>query len=962
LVWNDTAATTDPSVEAYASLGGSPTAAASCAKWDSDPEGVAVVTHEQSGFVLNDDVDVELHRLCLVAKPTSLTALPMVSALTTAGNGSRFVDGIIWMDQVSAPLPARNFGVWFSSFVPNNKVARFENSIVVAGSSTDESGGMLIGLTPPMPILFQGVVRIQDATVYFGNAASSQATYGVLSRGDVTEVYSSTLAGGPGTDESYGVFAQDQDTLRIVGSEVFGQGLESTTGVFVDAVDKVRIVGSSLYGYPSASAPTTVTWATGLHAYSGRLIDVMANDASYPDLDIVGAGAGVTASTAARGIYVESLQAGAQAGELTVVGPDTGSTARIRGGDSLLRSSGIEIETGIKLTVRHLASITAGRVKSSTSPLPVTQFVAAAIRLRGAGGEANIENINEIRGCDPACIDQGGAISQPEESPLLGIGLFADADTQISPPTKGAWNILVKGPSTIQGGSIEKTNSSNKSVAELIGIRALGDYKTGHHFKVEQNVVVRGSVATSPNGLPSSSAGVRLARSRFIAVAPVEIMGGPAHHTARGVWMNNAHTSGTVLPGAGATLDVSATSTDSFRIVGNPESADNLRPMAVYGVQDASNRLAIIANTVSLKAYLPTATVPWSAIEGGWAAINSQGAAVGASFSATANVVLEHVRMHGGVVPGGLVQSGLVMKDLSAAPGTRPVVNACLIEACGQVQGSSHHPDCHQSLQAFSVGAIIDAKDELGWPLLFSNNLVFGGFNTRAGGYGSIGMVATVDNDPMGATNSPARHFINNFFSGQGTTPTASCSAGVNPAVSEGLRLKIGPSSSHNIQTTVAAWRRNIFHDGGVACKRFAVSEQGIDADLKGIPFESNDYVKEIPGRDVFPVGSYVALYREAKYLGPIDHCIYGLPSLFPSCIDVDITNNTDYSNSLNVNPLFATSDVNALIDAPSLAVVERFFTKAPELNVGSPSSFVPRDFFDTIRAAPSTIGHYEQP
>jgi len=965
LVWNDTTAATDPRVEAYASLGGSALSAATCDQWDTSPAGVAVVTHEAAGWQLTANADVDLQKLCVVARPSSVTALPLVSALTSTGNASRFVDGIVRTDTISTPLPARAFGVWYSGSVPAGLLARFENSAVIAGSATDESGGVLVGPSPMLPVLFTGTVRLDGATVSFGNASASMATFGVLSGGDVTEVLSSTLSGGPGTDESYGIYVEGQDSLSVSESLVHGRGTGVSMGIFSNMVGAVTLDGSHIYGYPDASGPVTVRRATGVHVRNGATVDLRALGAGYPDLDIEGAGAGVTASHAARGIHVETLQSGGQPGVLTLTGPATGTLVRVRGGDSTLLSSGIETDSGISLKVTHVSRITGGRVTGPAPGVTPVQSVAAGVRLRGLNGEAELEGVGLIQGCEPACVDQGVSLgaTPSDESGLLGVGLFVDANATTWPPTAGAWKVHVQGSSTIYGGDVSLAASVANPTAELVGIRAFGDYATGHGLTLDGGIRIRGSSATSATHLPSRSAGIRLARSSVDAVAPLEVIGGPARVVSRGVWMTRANPSGAAVPARGAAFRANGTDTDSLSISGNPESGTGLRPGSVYGIQDISSTTAALANVLAVAAYPPTDSLGWSTVEGGWAAPNMQGTAVGVSLRGTSGAILDHVRVHGGVVPGGLVQHGLSMTDLAdPGAGAAALVNGCLIEACGQTQGASHHPDCHATLYAFSVGAVLDAVDRRRWPLVFTNNLVFGGFNTRGTSYGSIGMMATVDDEP-GTASPPARHFVNNFLSGQGVPPASACGTTLSSARSEGLRLVVrAPGTAATVQSNVAEWLRNIFHNGGVACERYAVSEEGIGSDLRGLAFRSNDYVHEMPGRDELSVLHRVALYREARAPIPLDHCVHGLLWTFPACIDTDITASTSYTNSVNVDPLFATTALGALIDAPSLAPLPQFFTKEPALNVGPASPFAPTDFLDAVRNDPSTIGHYEQP
>ena len=170
------------------------------------------------------------------------------------------------------------------------------------------------------------------------------------------------------------------------------------------------------------------------------------------------------------------------------------------------------------------------------------------------------------------------------------------------------------------------------------------------------------------------------------------------------------------------------------------------------------------------------------------------------------------------------------------------------------------------------------------------------------------------------------------------------------------------PGSSAIAASTVAEFRKNIFHNGGVACERYAVSEHGITADLRGIRFIRNDYVSDMPGRDLLTPAHRVGLYREARPGTNVDHCVVGGAFNFPACIDDDITETATYFDSVNVDPLLAAADVDALIDAPSLHVIPSFYTSNAALNVGPASTYATTDFEDTPRDPPSTIGHYEQP
>ncbi|MHB9005241.1 MAG: hypothetical protein ACYC6C_14540, partial [Coriobacteriia bacterium] len=758
LVWNDTGGT-EPHVEGYAALGGAPLSAGSCDQWDTTPTSVAVVVHDAAGWQVNADADVELDKLCVVGRPASSAALDLFSALTFTSNASRFHNGVVRTDTVGAPLPLRSYAVYYSTSVPASSVALFEDSIVTVGSGVEEAGGVLIAPPPMLPILFTGTVRIDRVTVSFGNASSAKATFGVLSFGDVTEILSSKLSGGPGSDESYGVYAEGQDELTVAHSEVYGLGLGVTTGVFTNLVDTLTVEDSTLRGRQDSSVDVMVRRATGLHVRNGAQVDLLANGAAMPDLIIEGAGAMVSATRAAQGIYVESLQSGGNPGELTLTGPASGGFVHVQGGNSTSLSTGIEVESGIVLTVENAAEVLGGVVWGPSAGGTPTQSVAAGIRLRGQGGTATIHDVGLIQGCAPNCYDRGVSLGSPgisDERSLLGVGLFADASTNAWPPTNGSWSITVSGDTDVLGGAVELAPSATGPTAELIGIRALGDYAGGHVIVLDGVGRIVGTPTAAAPDVPWRSAGIRLARSSVDATAPFEIVGGPARAESRGVWMTNAHPSGTTAPAGGAAFQALGTDASAFAIRGNPQSDTGLRPMAAYGVDDQSNFNMAVANQLAIAAYPPTDSLPWSTVEGGWVRANMQGTVIGVRLDGTTGVILEHVRMHGGAVPGGLVQNGLYMNDLATpAGGDAAYVNGCLIEACGYTEGNAHHPSCHAPLFAFSVGVEVDAADRRRWPLEFTNNLVFGGYNTYGAAYGSTGMVVAVDEEPGGVSNTP---------------------------------------------------------------------------------------------------------------------------------------------------------------------------------------------------------------
>lgn len=417
--------------------------------------------------------------------------------------------------------------------------------------------------------------------------------------------------------------------------------------------------------------------------------------------------------------------------------------------------------------------------------------------------------------------------------------------------------------------------------------------------------------------------------------------------------MTNAQAPGSYAPAEGAALTIESTGTP-FSIAGSASDTTDSRPRRVVGIEDDSNPSSSIANRLRLVGTLPVAD-GWSTVQGGWAA-SDDGSATGLSLSGTADVHVEHVRIHGGSAPGG-TQRGVVLADLVATANT-PTIDGCLIEACGHLDGLQPSAECANALAGPSVGAqVATGSLHPRWPLLFTNNLVFGGFASNGAGQASIALLCAVD-DPSHGNDVTTRRFIHNFFSGQGLEPVGGCGS-TTASRSEAIRIVLEQAQGASIaRTTVADFLNNIIHDGGLACERFGVVED-TDVDVLGLGFGHNDFLPPLAGHDVTGPGVRAVLFREARSEGSIDHCELGGAVPFPACLATTLA--SSYVGVVSVDPGLQAADLFSLLLTPGAAPLDGFRTSNVALCTGAPTA-VSRDLFGGARSQASpTLGPAEQ-
>ncbi len=931
------------------SPGASELPAATCEGWDTTSQGVVVTTRELAGWQVQHPRLVTLRGFCVIALPTAPQD-KTVRALNM-GSGLLAEHMIIRTDLVSNGTPLESAAVFAD--IPNQDAGlELYDSSIIAGSADDESDGVL---APPGN---KAYVRVAG-DVSFAPGSSARESYGVRVESVSGEVDGS-VAGGPGSAKSVGVELRVRSG-RASNLTAYGEGPGENFGLIAEGDSDLDLYHLNLAGRAASGVPLTVKSAVGLQISGYSYVDV----AEVQEID--GAAAGVTATESAIGVRVDSPPLNHWGNQASVgifgLNPTGG---RIRGGASAGHSVGIEIVGPAQLSVGRLERVSGGHVSgpvdSAGSP-----SLASGIYLAGGNGSAHIW-CDEVEGCDPDCVDEGVALSTPDPGhrpPLLGAGLTIAADASAWPPPKGKWDVDVPDGAKLSGGVVTFASPGIEPTAELAGIWALGDYDEGHTISLSPGASVIGTADAVDGSVPSVSEGVSLERARLTIDGQVEIVGGPARRTARGVWLRNAFPSGTTPPGCSAAMDAQGTVAEPFHIAGNLSQEPSSRPVTVYGIHDESPEAPDLANRVKLSGELPAGGASWSTVEGGWAAAGKSGDAVGASLVHTSLVSIDHVRIVGGVVAGGRRQRGLELEDVRTPAGSAlTVVDGCLIEACGYGSATAHDPECELPVSEPSVGVSVFASPaSLRWPLLFSNNLVFGGFNTRSGGGGSIALLASVDDLP--GAGPPVRHFVHNFLSGQGAAPQSPC--GSDPAgdpASEAARLVlVHPPLGPVVESNVAELVNNILHDGGLACWRFAVREAGIDADLQGLPMQGNDYALPLAGRDQLGPGYVVAVLREARSGGWADRCDSTEMANFPACLQSEVTAAADYAGSLALDPLFGAPGPWALVEQPGQAPIGAFMPTQSGLKAGAPCSLVAVDAAGVPRSASApTVGPFEMP
>jgi len=918
-------------VRAYQKVGASPLSAASCDSWATTPEGVVVVASNPDGWSIGGTGAAELHDLCVIGRPVTLPPPPTFRALSFRA-GYLLVDGIVRTDTVPPPFPNESVALYCG------KGHCDAGGTIIAGSAVDKSVGFQLVDEDPSWEGPRG--GLSEATIQFADGATAAETIGLEANCYTLSLWETSIDGGAGEKKSTGISVASglPDHLTILYTSAFGRGPGESTGLRATDVGLVEVRYSHFQGRAPSAVAVEVETATGVHAINAG-VDLIG-------CDVEGAAEGVTANEAARGVHVQDYL-----GPMTLFHPGT-----IRGGRSRHTSVGIDAESSVGLLVADYV-IAGGSVQGPRIGEPAIPSVAAGIRLQGAGGELDLRN-STLVGCDPACLDYGVALDDPgpsDELSLLGVGLYVSSDAQLwGPPTDG-WTVSLTDGVELAGGRVAKSDVSQPSQAELVGLRALGGHAHGHQFEAMAASSFLGSL--DPVNRPWRSAGIRLARSSLVLEDPGPIDGGPAEEIARGIWLTDAQPSAASLSALGASLFASSTSTP-MSISGNVSQAVDGRPRRAIGIDDASNPAAELANQVRLIGALPTSGLGWSTVQGGWALPNAQGSVVGVSLDGTSDVQLEHVRIHGGAAGGS--QRGMVLQDLRAGTTSSAIVEGCLIEPCGHVDGLRHADECEQAAPGASVGAYIaSGAQDPHWPLAFANNLVFGGFNSNGPGHASVALMCAVD-DPSGGMHPPARQFTHNLFSGQGATPTVDCESANQASRSEGIRLILEQGVAQDLITSsVAGFANNIIHDGGLACERYAVVEVLPGADLQGIEFRYNDLGPVLLGRDVVGPGYFVAVLQEARPSGSLEHCVLGASAGLPSCLQA--TAASSYDSNLGVDPGFVASDVMAIIDAPGVASVDGFGTTAVALRAGIPTG-VDQDLVGAARSPTiPTVGPIEQ-
>ena len=901
--------------------------AASCDAWATSPEGVVVVTGASDGWSIEGDGSVTLQKLCVVGRPVTLPPPSTFRALSLRSDWAVLTDCIVRTDTVPPPLPEESVAV----FCGRGR-CWLDGDITVGSAGTKAVGFQAVGGTSvddkPRPSLSYGQIA-------FAEDAAAVETIGLeIVNGLYIDLEDMTIDGGPG-EQSTGISVVGlHNDGAILYTTAFGRGSRSSIGLRAQDVPyAVTARYNHFRGHAPTSQPTQVQTATGVLLINAA-VDLL-------DCEVEGTGQGVTATDAARGVHINGFQNSIYF-----------YLGTVRGGDALHLAVGLDVESAPKLIVMN-QTIAGGSVQGPKPTEPNVQSLAAGIRLHGEGGEVDLGTLT-LRGCDPACVDHGVALEDPGSEnalSLLGAGLFVDNDAgTANVPT--AWIVSLIDSVDAAGGRVVKTYDVLPSQAELVGLLAVGGYANGHDITAEPGSRFFGSL--DPSARPSRAAGIHLVRSSLTLEDPGEIDGGPAEDTARGIWLTDAHAAGGSPPASPAFLSVSGTGAPLL-ISGNASDALEGRPRHAFGIQDSSNADASIANWVRLVGSLPSAGQAWSTVQGGRATSDSQGSAIGASLSGTADVHVERVRVNGGVAPGG-VQRGVELRDLREVVET-PTIDACLIEACGYVFGTQPASECMQTLSEPSEGVHASGGTvDPYWPLVFSNNLVFGGWSSNGPEQASIALACAVD-DPSGGTLPTARHFLHNLFSGQGTTPAGGCDSA--PASrSEGIRLFLEQGAAAEIVTSsVVAFSNNLIHDGGLACERFAVVEDIAGADLQGIAFLSNDFMPPLPGRDLTSSGTFVAL-REAHLPASLDHCVLGASPGWPECLATIASGS--YGSTLRVDPGFVAVAASMLIDVPSLVPVGEFGASDAAL-AGVPGG-VDHDLLGEVRNPTTpTIGPVEQ-
>ncbi len=863
----------------------------------------------------------------------------------TAGSQHRF-DGFCVRAQASATSTPRQANLTVEDAAPT-----LAHNIVdaVSASAADETAGILVlgndPSAPAAPVIHHNVDVPADGLYFGGNGVNAAIGIAVDGAADVYLHHNSFTgggaAGGSGSQLTVGVLFDGQGQLRLEDNVLAGgDGATAAVGLvarqtggplsvtaarndLAGGTSPGRAVGARIVGV-SMALVTDHNRVDGRLGTGGGLVahglvfegvaDARVNDRndihggqarneangirSYGGTSLV-----VTDTNTVRG----GLDGGTGSAELVGIRAEASPLLVVSTGNTV---SGAEVDSTTGLPVaggRYVHGVSADGMTEVTladndaliggapagSTLINTDYQATGVRLLRPD-TVSVSGNTLLQGCLPRC----GPGDQP---PMTGLQPATGAGVLVQGRGGGGTKVITAND-TIMGGPV----SGAPLRTYAVGVDVRGPTPSGSSaalaVEVSQNVALSGNVepdtATDTNR-PRYAIGLRAHHAQVTVEDNGVVRGGRADQEAVGLQLTQS-----------GALPTSAHVVENGAVYGNPfTDYPAQRPFAVYGIRSEAQAGGTLVLWVA-----GTPTVPQE-VGGGFARPNVQGTAVGIRALRAAQVEIDHNRIWGGVVPGGLTQRGLWLEH----PATEAQVRGNRIEACGPLlAGSSvHHPDCEQ-LWMRSEGLYL--VDGVGMPTWVYNNLVFGGFSQS----GSTGV--RIDDS---GNNAAQVKLYNNYVNAQGLFATSCAATGP-----DARAVELRPSSGSINFGDGIELHNNILDGGGRTCTRYGVYEAnhgGVGDVFRALVVSHNLWVQVLPGRDNNPAGAVTWGYHEST---GANWCEAGVDTIGPAGCLSDPTAPTTaslYTDSREGDPVFEGVDT-AISERPGELPLSDFHATGADL------------------------------